>query len=278
MSYQKSVALLSCCLLFSTTFVNLALASVTGTPAGVTSDGPSVTLETTGSESGAEINSALFSSLPPDTEGPTLTITPPSDVNLTGCYSDFTYSVAAMGKPGYVASDDCGTATVTESISDTYLYCTDADDATPEGGLTILREFSYLAVDCFGNETEDSVVQTITVTDNEAPSFNEALPADTTVDCASIPAAPVLTATDNCDSDASVSYTETSGATTCEGLVRTWVTVDDCGNTTTHVQNITVTDTEDPVIADTPSNITQTADAGDCGAVVTWTAPTATDN
>ena len=255
--------------MFSISFANLALTSVTGTPSGFESGMSRA--QTSAAPSAASLT------LPPDTEGPTLTITPPSDVNLTGCYSDFTYSIAAMGKPGYVAYDDCGTATVTETISDTYVYCTDADDATPEGGLTILREFSYLAVDCFGNETEESVIQTITVTDNSAPSFNETLPADITVDCGSIPTAAVLTATDDCDSDANVSYAETS-STTCAGLVRTWVAVDDCGNTTTHVQNITVTDTEDPVISGTPSDITQTADAGDCGAVVTWTAPTATDN
>ena len=136
MSYQKSVALLSCCLMFSISFANLALTSVTGTPSGFESGMSRV--KTSAAPSAASLI------LPPDTEGPTLTITPPSDVNLTGCYSDFTYSIAAMGKPGYVAYDDCGTATVTETISDTYVYCTDADDAAPEGGLTILREFAFL--------------------------------------------------------------------------------------------------------------------------------------
>ena len=281
MSYQKSVALLSCCLLFSMSFVNLALASVTGTPSGVNSDGVNVTQGTTGSDSGAELNPAMFSALPPDTEGPTLTITPPSDVNLTGCWSDFTYSIAAMGKPSYTAYDECGTATVTETINDTYVFCSLPDtlvnDGTPEGGLTILREFTYLAVDCFGNETTDSVVQSITVTDAVAPSFVEALPADTTVDCAAIPAAPTLTATDDCDSEAQVVFFESS-STTCAGIIRTWIAVDDCGNETSHTQFITVTDTENPWITGTPSDMNQTADAGDCGALVTWTAPTATDN
>ena len=226
MSYQKSVALLSCCLLFSMSFVNLALASVTESTFGTHSGDPEVTIADVGIPSDVVASSALFSNLPPDTEGPTLTINPPSDVNLSGCYSDFTYSIAAMGKPGYVAYDECDTATVTETITDTFVYCTEADDATPEGGLTILREFSYLAVDCFGHETEDSVIQTITVTDSEAPSFNETLPGDVTVDCGSIPAAATLTATDNCDSESSVTFTETSG-TTCAGITRTWVAVDD---------------------------------------------------
>ena len=276
MSYQKSVALLSCCLLFTTTFLSTALASTTNTPVGGDSGTPGVNAETPHHEVAASPAALLFA-VPPDTEGPTITITPPNDVNLMGCYSDFTYSYAAMGKPGYTAYDECGTATITETITDTYIYCADADDASPEGGLTIEREFAYEAVDCFGNTTNESYVQTITVTDNVAPSFVETLPADVTVDCGSIPAAATLTATDDCDSDASVSFSEVA-STTCAGIVRTWVAVDDCGNSTTHIQNITVTDTDNPVITGTPADISQTADAGDCGAIVTWTAPTATDN
>ena len=42
--------------------------------------------------------------------------------------------------------------------------------------------------------------------------------------------------------------------------------------------NVTVNDDELPVIADCPTYITQSNDAGQCDAVVTWTEPTATDN
>ena len=277
MSYQKSVVLLSCCLLFSITFVNHAIASVTGTPSGVSPGFPEVSVESIENPSGNELNSALFSVFPPDVEGPTITIDPPNDVNLTGCWSDFTYSIAAMGKPGYSVEDDCGEATITETREDTYVYCDEADDSSPEGGLTILREFSYVAVDCFDNETTASYTQTITVTDSEAPSFNEDLPGDITVDCESIPEAATLTATDNCDSDANVAFSEVS-STTCAGIVRTWVASDDCGNTTTHVQNITVTDDEDPVITGMPADMSQNADLGFCSTNVIWTAPEATDN
>ncbi len=41
---------------------------------------------------------------------------------------------------------------------------------------------------------------------------------------------------------------------------------------------VTVTDTEKPVIVNTPAPISKSNDAGKCGAVVTWTAPTTTDN
>src|SRR5699024_6338151 len=41
---------------------------------------------------------------------------------------------------------------------------------------------------------------------------------------------------------------------------------------------VTVNDTEDPTIVDLPANITQSTDAGVCGATVSWTAPTSADN
>ena len=42
--------------------------------------------------------------------------------------------------------------------------------------------------------------------------------------------------------------------------------------------DVTVTDDENPAIAGMPADITQTADADLCSAVVTYTAPTASDN
>ena len=50
------------------------------------------------------------------------------------------------------------------------------------------------------------------------------------------------------------------------------------GNTTSSTFNVTVTDDEDPAISGTPADITQTNDAGNCSAAVTWTEPTASDN
>ena len=58
----------------------------------------------------------------------------------------------------------------------------------------------------------------------------------------------------------------------------TYTATDVNGNTATGSFDITVTDDEDPAIAGMPSNITQSNDAGICGAAVSWTAPTGTDN
>ena len=58
----------------------------------------------------------------------------------------------------------------------------------------------------------------------------------------------------------------------------TYTATDGSGNETQDTFTITVTDNEDPVIADCPADITQDSDAGVCEAVVTWAAPTASDN
>jgi len=56
-----------------------------------------------------------------------------------------------------------------------------------------------------------------------------------------------------------------------------WTVTDAYGNTATCSSNVTVTDNEAPAIS-CPAAITQTADAGDCGAIVSIGAATATDN
>ena len=66
-----------------------------------------------------------------------------------------------------------------------------------------------------------------------------------------VPAAEVLTSTDNCDDASSVSMTEEITNQTCAGaytLTRTWTATDCAGNATDHVQTITVIDTTAPAI------------------------------
>ena len=41
---------------------------------------------------------------------------------------------------------------------------------------------------------------------------------------------------------------------------------------------MTVTDDKNPAIAGTPADIAVSNDAGECEAIVSWTAPTASDN
>jgi len=91
------------------------------------------------------------------------------------------------------------------------------------------------------------------------------------------------TATDNCDASPTITYSDVVDLSDCGGytgtITRTWMAEDDCGNTDTCVQVITVQDTTPPDVTDCPGDIGPVnADAGDCNADLSWVAPTVTDN
>ncbi|MCZ8298252.1 MAG: gliding motility-associated C-terminal domain-containing protein, partial [Flavobacterium sp.] len=140
------------------------------------------------------------------------------------------------------------------------------------GAYTLTR--TWTATDACGNTTTH--VQTVTVQDTTNPTFVEALPADVTAECSNVPAAVTLTATDNCGA-ANVTFNEVTTAGSCPGaytLTRTWTATDACGNTTTHVQTVTVQDTTNPTFVEAlPADVT--AECSNVPAAVTLTA---TDN
>ena len=132
----------------------------------------------------------------------------------------------------------------------------------------------FTATDDCGNSSNS--VATFTLTDTTAPTFNEALPADETVQCDAVPTAPTLTATDLCSTTATVSYSETSTPGSCTNsytLQRTWTASDACDNEVSHVQTLSVIDTTDPLAVgqdvtvqlDDQGNATRTASAFDNG-------------
>ncbi|MCG9972001.1 HYR domain-containing protein, partial [Christiangramia crocea] len=146
---------------------------------------------------------------------------------------------------------------------------------------TIVR--NWVATDCAGNET--SFAQTINVEDSIAPVFNEELPAaELTVECDSVPAAAILTATDNCSGDTGISFEELitdrdSAADNDYMITRSWMASDCAGNEVSFTQIIIVQDTSAPEITTCPAAITVSADAGICSASeVNLGMPTATDN
>ncbi|MGF1554989.1 gliding motility-associated C-terminal domain-containing protein [Paucihalobacter sp.] len=162
------------------------------------------------------------------------------------------------------ATDNCGDATVTFNEVENAGACA--------GVYTIVR--TWTATDECGNETVHT--QTITVVDNTAPTFVEALPADATAECDAIPTAETLTATDNCGT-ATITFNEVENAGTCSGeytLVRTWTATDECGNQTVHTQTITVVDNTAPTFVEAlPADATV-----ECDAIPTAETLTATDN
>ncbi len=115
---------------------------------------------------------------------------------------------------------------------------------------------TWTAEDDCGNAV--SFVQTITISDTQAPAFVGTLPTNFTLSCGeTVPAAPVLTATDNCNQPVDVEFNETylpgAGPNDNATMVRTWTAEDDCGNIVSHVQTITINDVAAPVFAGLPA-------------------------
>ncbi len=165
------------------------------------------------------------------------------------------------------ATDNCGDAQVTPSADTTYL-----DDLCASSYL-ITR--TWVAEDECGNTT--SHTQKVTVQDTTDPVFVEDLPADTLVNCDEVPDMATLTATDNCGDAQVTPSADTTYLDECASsylITRTWVAEDECGNTTSHTQKVTVQDTTDPVfVEDLPADTLV-----NCDEVPDMATLTATDN
>ena len=138
------------------------------------------------------------------------------------CDSDVSDIVKVSG--AFVASADCsnaGTYTNTWTVKD----------------------------DC-GN-TSDTFTQVITIQDTTKPTFIGELPTDITVSCDAVPEPANIEASDNCNGNLPIVFSEiksdiVNGCSTNYTLTRTWTT-SDCGkNTASYTQIITVRDTTAP--------------------------------
>ena len=136
---------------------------------------------------------------------------------------------------------------------------------TCPGELIITRTWS-LTDDCTNTTTH---VQIITVEDNTPPTFTA--PPDITIfkdaacsyDATVAVTGDVTDEADNCDNTLDATFTDVIAAGTCDGeeiITRTWSLTDDCHNTTTHVQIITVEDNTPPTFT-APPDITIFKDA-----------------
>src|SRR5690606_28927973 len=130
------------------------------------------------------------------------------------------------------------------------------EEKTTTDGCATTLERIWTAIDCAGNSTTHT--QIITIEDKQAPSFVEALPEDITVACGEISEAALLTAIDNCDANATVTFEEKTTSDGCATtLERIWTATDCAGNSTTHTQIITVEDKQAPSFVEAlPEDIT----------------------
>ncbi|PCJ80440.1 MAG: hypothetical protein COA49_08175, partial [Bacteroidetes bacterium] len=134
------------------------------------------------------------------------------------------------------ASDNCGAVTI-DVVETTTL-------GTCAGDYTITRVFT--TTDDCGNAS--SATQTITIIDTTAPVLS--IPADYTAECSDAHPMDAATATDNCGAVTIDIVETTTPGISSENytITRVFTATDDCGNSITASQIITIVDTTPPVM------------------------------
>ncbi len=172
------------------------------------------------------------------------TITCPADVTIE-CNTSTDPAVTGMA----TATDNCDTLPSIQVVADTII----------EGGcpqeMILLR--TWQATDVCGNSS--TCIQSIFIRDNTAPMIT--CPADITIQCNTSTDPGVTgaaTASDNCDPSVVPTYTDITAAGACPQaltITRTWIAADDCGNSNSCQQIISVTDTIPPALT-CPADVT----------------------
>jgi gliding motility-associated-like protein len=200
-----------------------------------------------------------------DNQAPTITC--PTDVSQNTVAGE---SYAIVNFEDATATDNC-IVTVEQTAGLT------SGSQFPIGESTV----TFTATDASGNSTECSF--TIIVTDEEPPTITCPANIDMDVDagiCGAVVSFETPTATDN--SGLEVTVTQTAGPVSGEvfpvGTTKVTFTATDAdGNSASCSFDVTVNDTEDPIFGSV-TDIEVDTDQGICGAVVTFSDPTATDN
>ncbi len=139
---------------------------------------------------------------------------------------------------------------------------------------------TYRVTDAFGNHTDCSF--TVTVTDNEFPQITCNANINVNTDagvCTAVVSYSAPVGTDNCLGASTIQTAGlASGSEFPLGVTtNTFMVTDAYGKTASCSFTVTVLDNINPQIS-CPGNISQSAEAGECTTIVTFTAPTGTDN
>ena len=154
-------------------------------------------------------------------------------------------------------------------------------DVTPVASMDYRAMYSCTGNGC-GNATSN--METVIIGDETKPSLSCPENVDVAMDadkCGAVVSWTAPTATDNCDAPFTATQTmgDASGSLFAESIQTIEYTATDAANNEeTCIFTVTVqADAQKPNLT-CPDNVNVAMDAGKCGAVVTWTAPTATDN
>jgi len=220
---------------------------------------------------------------------------------ITSCGAIGNQSVLAdAGQCNYTQTSTAWDASATDNCSLTSLIYTLTGATTGSGTSLQNVDFNlgtttvtWTATDGTGNTSTCSF--NVTVTDNQLPVIVNCGAGAQTVSTdagqctfTNNGTAWDATATDNC-TVSSLTYVlsgaTTESGTTLDGVVFnigtttvTWTVTDNSGNSSTCNYTILVEDNEFPAIVGCPIDITVSNDASSCGAIVSWTVPSYTDN
>jgi hypothetical protein len=235
-------------------------------PVGVTTITWNVT-DANGNDAASLVQSVIVT----DNEIPVISTNGDQNLNTETGLCAATVEVSATASDNCSVGDPIGIRSDGLSLSDPYSV-----------GLTTI---TWNVTDANGNFAS-TVVQTVSVTDTEAPEITCLADIKMTMEfgeTGKVIDYNLPTATDNCGTSTIelISGPE-SGAVFPKGSTTvTYRAIDAAGNTAECSFSVTITesaDYENPVISNCPSDITVTNDPDSCSAVVIWTAPTATDN
>ena len=150
-------------------------------------------------------------------------------------------------------ADCCGTPTI-----EFHEFVSNGD--CPTDGFLATMICGWTATDCCGNV--DSLFLTIIVVDNSPPVLQN-VPVDMMYQCAgTAPMPPNVSATDNCDDDIAIVFSEiTEFVNGQPQTTRTWTATDDCGNFDQQSQIITYTQENAPFILNVPADVTVSSSA-----------------
>jgi len=176
-----------------------------------------------------------------------------------------------------------GTATAVDGC-DANVDVTFSDSDAPgtcAGSYTRTRKWT--ATDDCGNTATCS--QSVVVRDITPPTITCPAAPTSPINCPATPVFGTATATDGCDLNVSVTFTDSDAPGTCAGSytrTRKWTATDDCGNTSTCSQSVVVRDITPPVLTCLPNttvecgNPTSTEALGSATAIDACSTPTVT--